>query len=310
MANRGFKLGAALQAVADEDTPTSPRNEDQLATKIGRNFVDRILERASEGVIGGGAPADPTQQVEGLQGIVKAAGDLKKLFADGDGDGEEDAFLAKLPTRLRRRFLRMLDGEDDEPRGRRAGGDDGVMLKLFDKLVDMQKESRAETREMLKELRAELKGGRSGGDSRWDEEARKALLGRLNANPLAEYMQMREHFREELGREHTDVDTYLLRRREDREDRRVDAELRQAEEATAYKRDLMGVAEALIDDRRQGAQPTQRAPRAERLKRPALNEITCGHCGYEFLVKDDPRTLGAAYCPKCGQQAIAEDEPD
>lgn len=310
--NRGFKLGQALSAVADEDAPDSPRTEDQLAARIGRNFVDRILERASEGALGAAAPPDPTQQVEGLKGIVQAAGDLKKLFADGDGDDETERFLDKLPKRMRRRFLRMLDGDDDEePRGRRGGGDDSLTLKMLDKFDSMMERLDKGQRDAIRELKSEMKG-KGGAESSWEEEARKALLGRLNSNPLAEYMQMREHFREELGREHTDVDTYLLRRREDREDRKLDAELEQARDQGQYRRDIMDVAQSLIEDRKKGAPPAARAPRSDRLRRPPLNEIQCGHCGYEFLVKDDPRRVagGSPFCPSCGERAGLEAEPD
>lgn len=312
MAERGYKVGEALKAVAGEDGAAKPGESDSaLAERIGRNFItallDKVSTQAATGTVGG--PPDPMDQADRMVGLIQKVRGL-----DGDEDDDDD-IMAKLPKRVRRALRRLEDLDDDPaPRSRRGSDDAG----LFKAVVDMQKtmmeavrdlgdrfadaldKTNERTDKLVRELRDDGHG--RGGRTAWVEEQMQTLLQQqLTRDPVKEYMQAREHFRQELGGGDSSIQAYLARERVGIERMRTQAEIDREGQRLGLQQQFVENMPMIFGgggNRGQGAGGG----------RP-LYRMVCGACRQESITDVNPATMQKYTCPKCGQVTDVPHEP-
>jgi DNA-directed RNA polymerase subunit RPC12/RpoP len=265
---------------------------DSYAERIGKTFLDKILERAADGVFGGGGPAGG-DALDSLSKTLDVVGKAREAFG------------------IDRR--RRDDDDDDEPR--RSRGSDDLILRLVvsvvdkfttgmqsvaDKFSEAMKDSNSKFERLLEKLGGEEGTKKKGGDSKLEEMAWNLLQQQLQRNPTAEIaaaVEVVKSLRENLGLgglgEDTDkdIDMFLARERMRIENKRVDAEIEDMRENREMRSSFFAALPQILRRRRSGS-GSEESP---------LYRYTCDACKHEWLSSQRPRAGDTITCPSCSR---------
>jgi hypothetical protein len=289
-ADRGFRVGIseAAAVAAASGVGKSARAGDDYAERIGRSFLDKVMERAAEGVIPGGANG-------GAMGSVKELGEMADIIDRIRGRGQDDDGPRR---RSRPKVIRV---------GRSNGGsNDRLLIALIENfgntLKDVVKSNRESLEDLLDRLDRRLEegeGGRRGKDKEPSEIEQLALLAlkeKISGNdPLQTTMgiiQAGQKLREALGVQESssddDLDKYIARERMALERRRVDAEIEDMRETREQRGGFIAALPQIVGGKRRRTADS-----------PPLYRYQCAVCHNKWRSEERPEPGKTITCPQC-----------
>jgi len=307
----GLRRGDVLEHARDlvatfDDGPSWARRRalalgGGLEERIGKAFVRNLLDGIAKQAAAGAVPGATAGTMDQASQAVELVGRLRNM--DRDDDGRRNGGRAAAIPIVLRKIMRRLEDRDSPRRGR---GDDGGtkamgdfmgrMLDLVDKMDERQAKRMDELRREMREQREDHPKQ----DDFWGEQAKAALMSKLQANPLQEYAQMREHFRSELGADggNADADLFLARERVAIERLRATAEISREDRALEQR-------QGFIDN----VLPVLGKRKGDRADQAPVYQLVCGACQHKWLVDTNPATMETVVCPSCKQETMVPPSP-
>ena len=314
--DRGFRVGvgeaAAIAAGAGRGSSSSGHS-DTYAERIGKSFLDKVLERAADGVFGPGGGGGGGDQVEQLGRMVDVVDKVRGRR------GDDDDASTRRGRRVRRRDDDDEDDDDrDRPRRRGSDSSDATIMKVVTLLTDSQKEMFKELKSMIRDRdddddeRPRRRGrGRDRDDepSPFEKLAYEALQDKLHNNdPLGTTMGILnagKQLREAMGVDDRgsggddDLDRFIAKERLRLEGKKVDAEIEDMRENRESRSGFVSMLPTLLGRRRQrGGQD----PATPQQPGPQTYAYTCDACKHRWQSGQVPVPGGHITCPSCSQE--------
>lgn len=281
----GFTFDEATRLAVDQGGAQKTRS-DELLERIGNTFLNKILQKVAESSVDGAV----TQQTDAIT-QAKAAVELIRELRSLDGGARRKIKLASLRPK--------------------SGAGDAAMTKMFTELIgkivdmvgetrkdlaEMVRDSEQRTREMIKEIVKDNNSGKA--DNRLEQVLWSMLEQRLNSDPLREYLQLREHFRQELGSGEEDLEKYLTKRKLDIEEQKALRETQIEEKRLEVQDKVLGVFAEIARSRGAGPAHPPSPPPPQQPEQP-LYRIRCQQCGNEWVT---PKREDTVVCPGCSTE--------
>lgn len=267
------------------------RTEDSLTDRIGRAFVERLLEHVATTALGPTA-ANPMEQVRETLGVAKDLAGLQ--------ESKEKRLLEE---------LRTARDELDELRkelARLRRGTDGATVDLFKLILEVQDRANQRIEKILEQMRQDQKEWRDRLEERTQKSDEKDFFrtlgmeyvkGQLQRDPRQEYEREREYWEKRLSSNNvTDLERWKAQKQFELEEKKLNRELEAQERADQRRAELVASLGKIVAEISQGRTREGAGAGADLPNVPGLYRYQCAECGQEFILRQQAERVGCPYC--------------